>query len=598
MAVHSLLPLNHDTHAWAIWNSTLETNGSLTWDLPPPGDEKYQILWSAERLFSGWPDYVSSDRGILTVAIALAVVLLRASNTKTIPSPSCIPVLQKVLTSMYLVCKAILGLAILTVSFPLAVVIILFFGLLSLAVSAVYFLRWGHTVTKAEGMDAMWGLEVEESRPIITACVTLKGTADIEKIRESVLQKIVFAQNDSGAYKYPKFSQEFVSLVGYKAWRDVDVFDIANHIYVLKESEKNGFSSDMSSQKLISKSKEEAEEEEEEEERINRIISNISSGPLPASCPPWQMLVIPRKDARYALVLRLHHALGDGIALVRTCLESLVDEPLHLPKFSFPRLTLLQRVLLGTWSTCFLPYGLLSVLTSRDNNALHGPQLSGIKVMKTSRAIPLTLLKEVKNSTFTTINDVLMSCLSAAISKFLQKRPRCPSNILMAVPVTFQSPDSMTSIRNQFSAAIVSMNMARRTPDQRLYDTMKQMLYMKRDPTLLALYWTLRGVSSLLPSALAEIVLKGDGVTLVASNVPGPLTPITLWKDKVIDIAFWIPHRSHVGLGISFLSYQGNVKVGINIDRALVENPEEAKQILDNMELELQKLHKSVTSQL
>lgn len=53
---------------------------------------------------------------------------------------------------------------------------------------------------------------------------------------------------------------------------------------------------------------------------------------------------------------------------------------------------------------------------------------------------------------------------------------------------------------------------------------------------------------------------------------PGPQQEISIWGDKVEDLVFWVPNRTPVGVGVSFFSYMGVVKVGLNVDLALVDS--------------------------
>lgn len=38
---------------------------------------------------------------------------------------------------------------------------------------------------------------------------------------------------------------------------------------------------------------------------------------------------------------------------------------------------------------------------------------------------------------------------------------------------------------------------------------------------------------------------------------------------------FWVPNRTPVGVGVSFFSYMGVVKIGLNVDLALIDSKAE-----------------------
>jgi len=83
------------------------------------------------------------------------------------------------------------------------------------------------------------------------------------------------------------------------------------------------------------------------------------------------------------------------------------------------------------------------------------------------------------------------------------------------------------------------------------------------------------GLMGLLPSALQAPVLemfsrKGSAVV---SNVPGPQSPLYVCGQRVSEMHFWVPQSGTIGLGVSILSYAGQVHFGLIADRQLVTDP-------------------------
>jgi diacylglycerol O-acyltransferase len=54
----------------------------------------------------------------------------------------------------------------------------------------------------------------------------------------------------------------------------------------------------------------------------------------------------------------------------------------------------------------------------------------------------------------------------------------------------------------------------------------------------------------------------------------GPRHPVYLAGSKVEDLVCWIPHTAPLGIGISLLSYNSNVSVGVVIDQNRVKDPD------------------------
>ena len=56
--------------------------------------------------------------------------------------------------------------------------------------------------------------------------------------------------------------------------------------------------------------------------------------------------------------------------------------------------------------------------------------------------------------------------------------------------------------------------------------------------------------------------LLGSKSSAVVTNVPGPREPVWLADARVTRVVFWVPQAGSVGLGVSILSYAGDVTVG------------------------------------
>jgi diacylglycerol O-acyltransferase len=59
----------------------------------------------------------------------------------------------------------------------------------------------------------------------------------------------------------------------------------------------------------------------------------------------------------------------------------------------------------------------------------------------------------------------------------------------------------------------------------------------------------------------------------VLTNVPGPRTPLHLGGHEIRRISFCVPHPAALGLGVSILSYAGEVRIGARADAAVMRDP-------------------------
>jgi hypothetical protein len=75
--------------------------------------------------------------------------------------------------------------------------------------------------------------------------------------------------------------------------------------------------------------------------------------------------------------------------------------------------------------------------------------------------------------------------------------------------------------------------------------------------------------------------------TTVVTNVVGPPETLSILGAPLRQAMFWVPCAGHLGLGVSLLSYAGNVWVGVQADVGLIPHPE---KILTAFEEELKVL--------
>ncbi|MFH1177911.1 MAG: WSD1 family O-acyltransferase, partial [Acidobacteriota bacterium] len=109
---------------------------------------------------------------------------------------------------------------------------------------------------------------------------------------------------------------------------------------------------------------------------------------------------------------------------------------------------------------------------------------------------------------------------------------------------------------------------------ERLLALKREMDAIKASPQAMVAF----GVLNALGMASPEIESIGIGLfarkaTAVMTNVPGPPNLLYLAGKPIRDIMFWVPQSGRLGLGVSILSYCGNVRLGIGVDAGLVPDP-------------------------
>jgi hypothetical protein len=81
----------------------------------------------------------------------------------------------------------------------------------------------------------------------------------------------------------------------------------------------------------------------------------------------------------------------------------------------------------------------------------------------------------------------------------------------------------------------------------------------------------------LAPKWAHRMVVKmfSEKCSAVMTNVPGPTEPLHLFGHRIDGLMFWVPQAGDIGLGLSILSFDGRVLVGVATDAGRVEDPNE-----------------------
>ena len=78
--------------------------------------------------------------------------------------------------------------------------------------------------------------------------------------------------------------------------------------------------------------------------------------------------------------------------------------------------------------------------------------------------------------------------------------------------------------------------------------------------------------------------------SMVLSNVPAPQSKLSISGAKIDFFTFWPPQIDNIGLCVSLTSYNGTVRVGVGSDHAILENPKELVNKLDDLVESLSKM--------
>jgi diacylglycerol O-acyltransferase / wax synthase len=348
---------------------------------------------------------------------------------------------------------------------------------------------------------------------------------------------------------------------------------------------------------------------------LREIVSALMSEPLALDRPLWRFHLIDGYKGGSVIMGRLHHCIGDGMALLLVLL-SLTDRDLgpalgpevpEDPDNPFadlfrrpPRsveaarelaaqimpdgMRLLEQTAaafqsLGPVKTGLVSTGAFARLLARPpdpKTRFKGP-LGVAKKVAWSEPIPLSDVRDVGKALGGTINDVLLSAMTGGLRRYLDRHGEGARGLSFraAMPVNLRSLDRMSELGNRFGLIFLSLPLGEDDPVSRLAEVRRRALALKRSAEPVVVYAILR-LLGVVPLAVQRLVVKifGTKATAVMTNVPGPREILHLAGTAIREIFFWVPQSGKLGLGISIISYAGHVRLGLASDAGLVPDPE------------------------
>ena len=358
---------------------------------------------------------------------------------------------------------------------------------------------------------------------------------------------------------------------------------------------------------------------------LQTLVATLAQRRLDPDKPLWQMHLVDNctgEDGvtRQALVIRIHHCIADGIALIGVFMSLFDGAPDATDYQPRPQSAAADD---KPWSQITLPIaaasikaidltsGMLSkslgMLTDLDRLPaqlatlgqtavqLAGDAIrlgtmdedsptrlkgrpSGKKHVAWSEPLALDEVKTIGKAFGCSINDVLMASVAGALRAYLRAKGDAVDadcEVRAMVPVNLRKASRRQRLGNAFGLVPLVLPVGIEDPVARLYEVRRRMNELKGGYTALVAMSVL-GVLGATPK-LVQTEIQGyfsSKATAVMSNVPGPQTPLYLAGSKLEQCMFWVPQSGDIGIGVSILSYNGGVQFGIVTDDALVSDPE------------------------
>ena len=408
-------------------------------------------------------------------------------------------------------------------------------------------------------LDSVW-LPHLQNQHIINSVFCFSSGGDVAQevnnFRQAVFQRMVDARKANGKLVCPKVRCYFRPGWFQYFLREDSNFKIENHVFKWEGQ--------------VPRSKDE----------LTTIISKLSTEPFPEGRSPWCFVCIPTNFGNNDMFLlyRISHALADGVSIAKSVAYLLPDKA---PPQKEPRnISSTDRKLFVAKAILTGPLFPLKWLFARaDQSILHGPELSGVKTFAWNEPFELQLVKDIKSATGTTVNDVLMCCLTMAFKKYFQRKGiKNPDDLTTCVAVDIRAPSSSQELPwdNQFAFVFPKMPVATDGSRKQLLETQARMNEVKRSSGALVMAGILCFAEDFCPRFLAAKITSflARKESCIASNVPGPQTALTVKGSLLKYATFFPPHKENLGVSLSLFTYAGQVIIGVQGDVSVLPDPE------------------------
>jgi diacylglycerol O-acyltransferase len=347
--------------------------------------------------------------------------------------------------------------------------------------------------------------------------------------------------------------------------------------------------------------------------------------------PLWDITLMQGlKGDRTAVVIRLHHCLADGIAGVGLMNVLMDPEPIaqaappkKAPRFHRPpagqdamfqvdgliesyikRALTMQSELLDYAQRAFAgAHGgspsdtsqlLPEIPTPAErlpfNVVCRGPQ----KIAWGE--IPMAQIKAVREATGTTVNDVVITVLTAALRRYAELQgAKLKGRLLrIAVPVNTRGNGNPGDLGNRISFLSVAVPLDVHNPRKLLAAVHDRIQSLKNGHAaeFVSLGGTLLGMIPPALQALAGPLVSQLPISLcntICTNVPGPQVPLYLLGRKILRWYPYVPIGGEMGLNCAMLSYNDTAYFGFTGDAPAAPHLHRLEKFLRLSFTELQK---------
>ncbi len=451
----------------------------------------------------------------------------------------------------------------------------------------------------SDGDALMWNIERDPVlRSTVTSVWILDRMPDLERFE---------ATFDRALHKIPRLRQRVVADglgVATPRWEDDPLFDRSFHVRRLRAPGEGDLRD------------------------LLDLAAPLAGQAFDKDRPLWEFhLVDGLESGRAGVILRLHHAISDGVGMVRMTNTLIERSREPKPGRELPRTVaddrepapcarsgemehlasaVQQRVMNATERGrrvgSALGRGLLEAVrdpagaaqkladTAGSVGRLVKPANEPLSPIWRERSFSVHLdallvsfdaLRAAAKTVDGTLNDAFVAAVAGGLRLYHEGHGRSAKELRMNMPINIRDGEERDRAGNQFVPARFAVPVGIEDPKRRMR-AIRELVRAQRSEPALPLMDEVSGAINRLGVVAATSVVSGmmKSVDFVTSNVPGPPFPVYMGGAR-IEQMFPFGPLAGAAVNVTLFSYDGQLQLGINSDRLAVPDPD---RLLDCIE--------------
>jgi WS/DGAT/MGAT family acyltransferase len=333
---------------------------------------------------------------------------------------------------------------------------------------------------------------------------------------------------------------------------------------------------------------------------LERAVGRVVSRPLDRTKPLWELYVFEDlAEGRTAILLKLHHAMADGIGVMmiwsalfdlapdvplgapeeawspepappfeELILDAVEEVVLH-PIQSFTHVVKQPRILAQTATATADALRIVAGMGTPPRGPFDGKVGPNRRFATAER--PFEVFRKIKDSLGGTVNDVVLTAVAGGVHELLAQRgePTKGKTLRAMVPVSVRSPGESGDIGNRVAPIFVDVPVGKMAARTRLRRVRAGTARIK-DSGMAVGADTIIGLGAYAPPALhataARLIAQARWCNLVVSNIPAPQVPLYLAGAPLEASYPAMNLKEDCGLSVACTSAAGTMAFGLTAD--------------------------------